>query len=120
MNSRLKSLVLLAGFAVAMSAAGHQETELYIPIGQSPGISHVKSWIGEIRALDAKQNGFQMLVGDSSKYVAFDKATRIYLQYATPGQANRQGKAADCRAGRKAEVYQDEAGTLRWVKVQMP
>lgn len=120
MHSRLRTLVLLAGTVIAMAASGHPATELYIPLGKSPGISHVKSYIGRIQSLGAAQNGFTMLVQDSPKYVAFDKTTKIYLQYATPGKANRLGSYTDCQADRTAEAYVAEDGTVRWVKVLVP
>ncbi|MGH6782951.1 MAG: hypothetical protein ACREB5_12715 [Sphingomonadaceae bacterium] len=120
MQNRRKILALLAGVAVAMAAAAHQETELYIPIGESPGISHLKSWIGPIQSLDATRSGFAMRVGESPKYLAFDKSTKIYLQYTAPGRINRTGIVADCQAGRTAEVYVDDNGILRWVKIRMP
>jgi hypothetical protein len=120
MRNRLKSLILLVGAVMAMSAAGHQETEIYIPIGESPGISHIKSQIGRIQSVVAAQTGFTIQVQDSAKYFAFDKSTKIYLQYATPGMRNRLGGYADCQAGRTAEVYAADDGTVRWVKVLVP
>lgn len=120
MRNWLKTLILLAGAAMTMSAAAHQETELYIPIGESPGVSHVKSHIGRIESLDVAQNGFTIQVQDGSKYIAFDEKTKIYLQYATPGKQNRLGSHDDCQAGRTAEVYVADDGTVRWVKVLMP
>lgn len=120
MRNTLKILILLAGIAVAASAAAHQETELYIPIGKSPGISHVKSQIGRIQSLSASGDGVTLLVQDRAVYVAFDKTTKIYLQYAAPGQRNRLGTYADCQADRTAEIHVGDDGKLRWIKVEMP
>lgn len=120
MRHRLASLTLIAGLAGSMPAAAHIETELYIPIGQSPGISNVKSRIGRIESQVAKQNGLTMLVDDHTQYVAFSKATKIYLQYATPGQRNRVGTYSDCQVERTVEVYVGDDGSVRWIKVQMP
>jgi hypothetical protein len=120
MRNRLQMLVLLAGTVIAMSAAGHQETELYIPIGESPGISHVKSRIGRIQSRAAAQNGITMLVQENPKYIVFDKTTKIYLQYATPGKRNRLGSYADCQVDRTAEFYVGDDGIVRWIKVLMP
>jgi hypothetical protein len=120
MRNQLKSFVLLAGAIVAAAAAGHPATELYIPIGKSPGISNVKSYIGRIQSPGAAQNGFTMLVQDSPKYVVFDKTTKVYLQYATPGKGNRLGNYADCQADRTTEVHLNAEGTARWIKILMP
>lgn len=120
MRHRLVSLTLVAGLAGSMPAAAHVETELYIPIGQSPGISNVKTRIGRIESQVARQNGLTLLVDDHTQYVAFTKATKIYLQYATPGQRNRVGTYSDCQVPLKAEVYIADDGSVRWIKVQMP
>jgi len=113
-------LALLASSMVSLTAAGHPATELYIPIGKSPGISHVKSYIGQIQSLSAAQVGLTMMVGDSAKYVPFNESTKIYLQYETPGKNNALGRYADCQAGRNAEVYLADDGKVRWIKVLMP
>ena len=120
MRNLLNTLILSAGIAISMSAAAHQETELYIPIGQSPGISHVKTQIGRIQSLSAAGNGMTILVDGRPVYVAFGEAAKIYLQYAEPGQRNRLGTYADCQADRTAEVYVGDDGRLRWIKVRMP
>ncbi len=120
MRHRLAMLVLISGLAGSMPATAHLETELYIPIGESPGISNVKTQIGRIEAQVAKQNGLTLLVGNSTKYVTFSKTTKIYLQYATPGQRNRVGSYSDCQVDRTAEVYLGDDGSVRWIKVQMP
>jgi len=120
MTKRRGILALLASSMVSLTAAGHPATELYIPIGKSPGISHVKSFIGRIESVGAAQAGFTMMVNDSAKYVAFDVSTKIYLQYETPGKNNALGRYADCQAGRNAEVYLADDGKLRWIKVLMP
>jgi len=113
-------LALLASSMVSLTAAGHPATELYIPIGKSPGISHVKSYIGQIQSPGAAQVGFTMMVNGSAKYVAFDELTKIYLQYETPGKNNALGSYADCQAGRTTEVYLADDGKARWIKVLMP
>jgi hypothetical protein len=120
MNRHRAILALLASAMVSLTAAGHPATELYIPIGKSPGISHVKSWIGQIQSLAATQVGFTMMVNDDAKYVAFDESTKIYLQYETPGKNNELGNYTDCKAGRTAEVYLADDGKANWIKVLMP
>jgi hypothetical protein len=120
MRTALKMLVLLAGIAMSMSAAAQLETELYIPIGKSPGISQVKSRIGRVQSLAAAGNGMTVLVEDQPVFVAFDKTSKIYLQYTAPGQRNRLGTYADCQADRTVEVYVGDDGKLRWIKVRMP
>lgn len=112
----------IAGFVLAAltTAGAHPATELYIPIGQSPGISHLKSRIGPIASLSATQSGLTIALEGGSVYVAFDRNTKVYVQYADPGKANQLGTYADCRAGLTAEVYTADDGTVPWVKVLVP
>ncbi len=119
MRNRWKSLLLVAGLAASMPAAGHLETELYIPIGKSPGISQGKSMIGRIEAPVATQKGLTIRVPDRTQYVVFDESTKIYVQYDTPGKHNRLGTYSDCQVERPAEVYVGDKGTVLWIKVLM-
>jgi hypothetical protein len=120
MNRKL--MAGIAGFMLAAwtAAWAHPATELYIPIGKSPGVSHVKSRIGPIASLPATRAGLTMALEGGSVYVAFDRNTKIYVQYADPGKANQLGTYADCRAGLTAEVYTADDGTVPWVKVLVP
>jgi hypothetical protein len=120
MNRQLAAGIGSFVLAALTAAWAHPATELYIPIGKSPGISHLKSRIGPIASLSATQSGLTMALESGSVYVAFDKNTKIYVQYADPGRANQLGTYADCRAGLTAEVYTADDGTVPWVKVLVP
>ena len=61
MGRLVTALVLAALMIAAPGASAHPATELYIPIGQSPGISRVKSHIGRIQSLGPQQKGFTIL-----------------------------------------------------------
>lgn len=112
--------VAVAGALVALVALAHPAAELYIPIGHSPGISGVKSYIGEIESLNAAQRGITMRMKTGDQYVTLDDSTRVYLQYGAAGKKNRRGSYADCKAGLQSEVYVGEDGKTRWIKIQMP
>lgn len=112
--------LLTASLAATMPAGAHPATELYIPIGKSPGVSHVQTRIGRIESVAAAQTGMTINSEGGPTYVAFGKTTKIYLQYADPARANALGTYADCRAGLMAEAFVADDGTVPWVKVLIP
>ena len=115
---RLISLttIIAIGLAYATSTAAHPATERYIPIGQSPGISNVKSYIGPIQAVSSTADGFVMQVEGASQAVTVSDRTKIFLDTGR-GRTNLLGTEADCQAGRMVEVYLHDDGTAYWVKI---
>lgn len=115
---RITSLILLT--VVVFPAAelfSHPATELYIPIGKSPGVSNVKSYIGRIQSLRETDNGFLMTVEDAVSRIDVDESTKIYVDTGR-GRKNRIGTREDCEVGRTVEVYLHASGIAYWVKVR--
>lgn len=110
----------VAGIMLSMAAWSHPATERYIPIGESPGISGIKSHIGTIRSVaEVPGAGLTMRVGEEEA-VKIDHESRIYLQNVDPRKSNTIGTYADCKAGRLAEAYLADDGTAIWIKIRVP
>ena len=109
------ALRLIAGALVY----SHPATERYIPIGESPGVSNVKSYVGAIRSIRTTASGFTMSVEDSDKLIEVTEDTKIYLDTGS-AKTNSIGAAEDCKVGRRVEVYLHEDGTAYWVKISVP
>jgi len=117
---RISMAVIAALGALAGTLAfSHPATERYIPIGQSPGVSSVKSYIGAIRSVETTARGFTMLVEDADKQITVTDGTKIYLDTGS-GKTNLIGTRQDCQVGRVVEVYLHEDGTAYWVKIGAP
>lgn len=97
-------LACLMALASSPSAHAQKATELFIPIGQSPGVSGAHSWIGEIVGTDAEQRTLTLRVDGSEKAVRLTDATRVYLDRSKLKQPNRTGGFADLVPGREVEV----------------
>lgn len=111
---------IAAGLLFAAVAWAHPATERYIPIGESPGVSGIKSYVGTIRSVDeVTRTGLTMRLGAEGKVVKVDRETMIYLQKVDPRKSNTLGSYADCEAGRLAEAYLADDGTAIWVKIQV-
>lgn len=113
-----KTIITALGLFVATLAYSHPATERYIPIGESPGISKVKSYIGQIRSVQRTARGFTMSVVDTDRQITVTEMTKIYLDTG-PGKTNLSGTERDCQVGRVVEVYLHEDGTAYWVKIKV-
>ena len=105
---------------VARSAPAQRTTEQFIPIGQSPGISGVRSYIGPIVAVDVQRRTFTVRDSTGERTIKVVPRTLIWLDRSGQRLTNEAGTPTDLRAGRRVEVkYVDDAlrDTADWIKV---
>ena len=114
-----RTITIALGLLISAVAFSHPATERYIPIGESPGVSNVKSYVGTILSVRTTANGFTISVEDGEKLIEVTEETKIYLDTGR-GKSNRIGTEEDCQVGRKIEVYLHEDGTVHWVKIRVP
>jgi hypothetical protein len=120
---------LLSGIGVAVAllgaishAHGQKETERFIPIGQSPGVSQKQTSIGEIAEVDAARRTVTVAEQAGRRTVKITEKTRIWLDRTKLKQANLTGSFADLQKGRRVEVkYEDpeRRQVADWVKVEI-
>lgn len=107
--------------ATQVSGFAQKTTELYIPIGQSPGLSGKHTLIGKIVQVNALNNTITMADASGTYSVAMVPSTPIYLDKSKAGLPSSQGALADCKAGDSIEVkFVDNARSkpAEWIKVQ--
>lgn len=103
-------------------AHAHQATERFVPIGQSPGLSHKYTYIGEIKRVNARMRTITVAEPPGSRTIKISDKTRIWLDRSKLKLANQVGSFADLQRGRRVEIkYQDHRrkGTAAWVKVEV-
>jgi hypothetical protein len=120
---------LLSGIGVAVAllgaispAHGQKETERFIPIGQSPGVSQKQTSIGEIAEVDAARRTVTVAEQAGRRTVKITEKTRIWLDRTKLKQANLSGSFADLQKGRRVEVKVEDPGhreVADWVKVEI-
>jgi hypothetical protein len=123
----MHKLLIVATLLVALLAnfspvRGHQQTERYIPLGQSPGVSAKSTRIGVIEAIDPTARTITFAVADRRHTVTVTERTRIWLDRSRLKQTALSGSYGDLRPGRRVEVkYQDpqRVGIAEWVKVEI-
>ncbi len=124
----VKVLMTVIGIAVllwgsAPSAHGQRATEMYIPVGQSPGLSGKYTMIGKIETTNA-QGRIVTIAGPSGTYTAtITSRTKIWVDRSKLRLPNQKGTLSDLQKGLTVEVkYEDSEqmgrGAAEWVKVQ--
>lgn len=119
--------IILAGifiivFAMVPVIPAEKATELYVPIGKSPGLSGKYSAAGRIEQVDYQKNTLTMSAGSSRYPVKVTERTMIFLDRSKMGQSNLYGSFADCKKGMMIEVRfeKDERGRpAEWIKLEM-
>jgi len=119
-----KHLVLAAALAGGATAAlGQKSSEIFIPIGQSPGLSGKHTVTARVQSVDAAQRS--MTVVDSAGAVVTlraDAKTAVWLDRSQVKLPNRKGDLSDCRKDMTVEVkYRNNdarAAAVEWIKVQ--
>lgn len=106
-------------------AHGQKAAEIFIPLGQSPGLSGTMTVIGKVAGVDT-QHRTLTISGPSKTWSAqITDRTKIWLDRSTILLPNQTGSLADLKPGFKVEVkYPEDAPTGRgpaeWIKVQLP
>jgi hypothetical protein len=115
------TIILLVG---APCVHGQKATEIFIPLGKSPGLSGKYTTIGKIDTVNAKDQTIAMTDSSGSYTIKITERTKIWLDNSKLKSTNRKGTFADLRKGLLAEVkYEDSArkdkGTAEWIKIQI-
>jgi hypothetical protein len=99
---------------------GQKQTERFIPLGQSPGISGKDTTIGKIQAAD-DQSRTLVIANESGTYtVKITDRTKIWLDRSKSKLSTIHVSMTDLKPGNLAEVkYEDENKHIaEWIKVQ--
>ena len=104
-----------------VSVQAEKSTELFIPIGQSPGLSGEYTVMGKIDQVNPVNQTIQMSGPSGSYTVKLTQFTHIYLDRSKVQLPNSYGGLADCQAGDTVEVkFFDNSRNkpIEWIKVQ--
>lgn len=112
--------ILVLGMVSSVYA--QKATEMYVPIGQSPGLSGKHTAIGTVDSLDALRG--IMVVADSNRtyLVRFTDETEVFLDRSPLREPNTYGSIRDCRKYSIVEVKfrENKVGdTAEWIKVRV-
>ncbi len=123
-----KSIMAMAWVGVLLLAGtppvqGQQSTEMFIPVGQSPGVSNEISIIGTIETADAPSQTVAVAGASATWIVTVTDRTRIWLDKSKVGLTSQKGTFTDLGQGLLVEVKPIKAGLpggdADWIKVQI-
>jgi hypothetical protein len=117
---RLAIVVVLLGGSLEASA--QEATEMFIPIGQSPGLSGKGSMIGTLESVDRGKGMVTISSPSGTQTVRFTDRTHIWLDRSLQKQPNQNGTIADLQQGRKVEIKLrkgEPKAVAEWIKVEV-
>lgn len=109
------TLILLGSISIVCA---QQATEVFIPIGQSPGLSDKYTYMGTVESVNKQKQTIRAdgrdieIVGD----------TEIWLDRTALKERNSSGSFADLQSGRQVEIkYVDATGkqVADWIKIKV-
>ncbi|MCG6876291.1 MAG: DUF5666 domain-containing protein [Betaproteobacteria bacterium] len=110
--------VIAAMLAGASYAHGQKQTERYIPLGQSPGLSGKTTALGVVESANSAARAITV----AGRTFRVTERTRIWLDRSRIKLTTQDGSFADLQPGRRVEVM-PESGTpgapAAWIKVEM-
>lgn len=119
LNRFLTAAAAIATLVGASPATAQEAAEIYVPIGQSPGVSGKISVIGTVRTMDAAARTLTLEGPGGTQTFAITATTRIWQDRSASKQSNKVGSPADLQPGRRIEVKPLPSGA-DWIKVQVP
>lgn len=126
-----KSFLILIGAAVIFwshtpLAHGQKATEIFIPVGESPGLSNAVTVIGTIEGIDAPRRTIAITGPSGTWRATITDRCQIWVDRSKLQLSNQMGTFAYLRKGLRVEVkYEDPEGRKKgqgpaeWVKVQI-
>lgn len=109
----LTTMVLLS-CSVAMA---QRTTEVYIPIGESPGVSGEQSIVGTIADVDYDRYSMIVSTGTERRTIEMTPDTRYYIDRSGEHEKSVAGNIHDCHEGQRIEAYVDADGDAVWIKI---
>lgn len=104
---------------VMLSANAQKATEAFVPIGKSPGVSGVSTYIGRIESADATRRTVTMRGDGVLESIEITEQTKIWLDLSKYKVRNRAATFQDLKKGRRIEVspQKEQPKRAEWIKV---
>ncbi len=113
-------VTLILGFGISETYA-QKATEIFIPVGQSPGVSGSYSMIAKIDRVKSEDQTINISNSSGSYTVKIMEQTQIWLDRSKLKMTNKVGSFSDLKSNLTIEVrYKDKErkGEVAWVKIQ--
>lgn len=117
---RIAATILLLGFV--QTAYGQKATEIFVPVGGSPGLSGKYTTMGKVDTVNAQDRTIVMSDSAGSYNIKITDSTKVWLDRSKLKSSNKTGSFADIKKGMLVEVkYEGHKpdGAVEWIKVQL-
>ena len=122
-------LMIIVLLATASAAHAQKATEIYIPIGRSPGLSGKVTVTGSIDTVDDHTMIMSVRGAGGGWRAVLTDRSKIYIDRSAQRRPNRYGTADDCRPGLYCEIKyvgddaaalrgRDDPGEIEWIKIR--
>lgn len=121
-NHYLALALVVVALGGTLQAFGQEATEMFIPIGQSPGVSNKSSLLGTVESVDPRKRTLRVSGPAGAQAVEITDRTLIWIDRSPQRQPNQKGTLADLQRGRKVEIKLGEGAAktiAKWIKVQL-
>lgn len=104
--------IITGVFLLCLPCEAQRATELYVPIGKSPGLSREgKTIMGTV----TKTTGGEITIGD--KVIRVNDETKYFLDRSAVRKPNTYGSRGDLQVGTLVEAYAPDGDSV-WVKLK--
>jgi len=124
-----RPLIGVMGVAVLMLstaffAHSQKATEIFIPIGKSPGVSEKITIIGKIESIKTQQKTITVAGATETWTAEISSSTHIWVDRSGLGLSNQKGRFEDLREGLLVEIKYEKGdgerkGPAEWIKVKV-
>lgn len=126
MKTLLKCLKVFSGTTILCLSTfilhAQKETELFIPVGKSPGVSGEYSIVGRVESVNLNDSTLMVRLDTGIRKVRIIPGADIYLDKSKFKLTNTKGKCGDIKPGMLVEVKflnNKPDGFVEWCKVKI-
>ena len=123
MKSNKKIIVFVPILCWAFNSLyAQKETEVFIPLGKSPGVSNKYSVMGKVETVNVSDSVITVGQDGNIKTLKINSNTEIYLDKSKLKLTNIKGSLAEIKKGQliEAKYKNNKPGdTIEWLKVQI-
>ena len=123
MRPNKKTIFFTAFLCWAFSCLyAQKETEVFIPLGKSPGVSNKYSVIGKVETVNINDSVITITQDANIKTCKINSRTEVYLDKSNLKLTNTKGSFADIKKGQLVEAkYKDNkpSDVIEWFKVKI-
>jgi len=118
----MKTGLAIFSLCIVQSIYAQKSTEMFIPLGQSPGLSGEYTRLGKVNAVNILNKTLTMSDSAGSYTFKITDSTQLWLDQSRLNLKNKTASIQDIRKGMRVEIKymkNKKRGDVEWVKIQL-